>query len=255
MSTKIQQLLKKWPSGAIKTVAGLKESGYSQSLINHYRKSGWIHSVADGVVIRAGDTPSIFSAVATLQNELKLDVRVGGITALELQGSAHYIRKGNSAFHIFGTPKRLPTWIRNYQWKEDVQYHSTTLFKEGFKVGLKSFTDEGITASISNQVQALIEFLSLVPMKHTAEEAKELMGSLITPVPAKVQQLLSECNSYKVKRLFLLLADECNHAWFKKLDLKSIDLGKGSMSLSKGGRYSKKYKLIVPESILTSEYK
>jgi hypothetical protein len=253
MSTKIQKLLEKWPQGAIKTVSGLKESGYSQSLINHYRKSGWINSVADGVVIRAGDTPTIFSAVATLQNDLKLDVRIGGITALELLGGAHYIRKGESAFHLFGNPKRLPTWVRNYDWKEELKYHSTTLFKEGFKAGLKSFSQDGIKVSISNQVQALLEFLSLVPMEHTAEEAKELMGSLTTPVPAKVQQLLGECHSYKVKRLFLLLADECNHAWFNKLDITSIDLGKGSMSLSKGGRYSKKYKLIVPEAILTSE--
>jgi len=253
MSTKIQTLLEKWPQGAIRTVSALKELGYSQSLINHYRKSGWINSVANGVVIRAGDTPSIFSAIATLQNDLKLDVRIGGITALELQGGAHYIRKGKSTFHIFGNPKRLPTWFRKYEWNEDPQYHSTALFKEGFSAGLKTFIHEGVTVSISNPIQALLEFLSLVPMEHTAEEAKELMGSLTTPVPVKVQQLLSECSSYKVRRLFLLLADECNHTWFKKLDMTSIDLGKGSMSLYKGGRYSKKYKLVVPESILTSD--
>jgi hypothetical protein len=253
MSTKIQKLIETWPSGAIKTVSGLKKLGYSQSLINHYRKSGWIKSLADGVVFRAGDSPSIFSAVATLQNELKLNVRIGGLTALELLGGSHYLRKGRSSFHIFGNGKRLPNWVRNYNWKEDLNYHSTSLFNESFKDGLKGFAHEGIMVAISNQVQALLEFLSLVPMEHTVEEAKELMASLIAPVPGKVNQLLRECNSYKVRRLFLLLADECNHGWFKKLDIESVDLGKGSMSLSKGGRYSKKYKLIVPGSVFAEE--
>jgi len=98
MSTKIQKLLEKWHQGALRTVSVLKELGYSQSLINHYRKSGWINSVAVGLVIRAGYTPSIFSAIATLQNDLKLDVRIDGITALELQGGAHYIRRGKIPF-------------------------------------------------------------------------------------------------------------------------------------------------------------
>jgi len=178
-------------------------------------------------------------------------VRIGGLTSLELQGKSHYVRSGKTPFHLFGSPKRLPTWFRNYKWKEDVKYHSTTLFKKDFKSGLSEYNNEGISLLISSEIQAILEFLNLVPMEHTVEEGKDLMESLSTIVPAKAQELLKECNSYKVKRLFLLLADECNHSWFKKLNLKAIDLGKGDMSLIKGGQYSKKYKLVVPHSIFT----
>lgn len=253
MSTKIQKLLETWPQGAIKTVSSLKSQGYSQSLINHYRKSGWIKSIGEGVVLRAGDKASVFSAIATMQSDLKIDVRIGGITALELQGKSHFVRSGKTLFHLFGSPKRLPAWFRNYKWKENIKYYSTSLFKKGLKAGLADFDSEGIPLMISSEIQAMLEFLGLVPLSHTLEEASKLMSGLSTIMPGKAQQLLKECNSYKVRRLFLLLADECNHSWFKKLETESIDLGKGNMSLAKGGQYSKKYKLVVPKSIFMEE--
>lgn len=253
MGTKIQKLLENWPQGAIKTVYSLKAQGYSQSLINHYRKSAWIKSIGEGVVIKAGDKVSVFSAIATMQSDLKIDVRIGGITALELQGKSHFVRRGKTSFHLFGSPKRLPAWFRNYEWEEDIKYHSTSLFKKGLKTGLTDFNSEGLSLLISNEIQAMLEFLSLVPMFHTVEEASKLMEGLSTIVPVKAQQLLEECNSYKVRRLFLLLADEFDHPWFKRLKTESIDLGKGDMSLTKGGQYSQKYKLVVPKSIFRQE--
>ena len=253
MSTKIQQLLESWPDGMIRTVSALKDQGYTQSLINHYRSSGWLDSIGDGVVIKRGNQPTIFSAVVCLQNDLKLNVRIGGLSALELQGYAHYLRFGKSPLHLFGSVKRLPAWMRNYNWDQEIKYHSTSLFNAEFKEGLKDFKYEALSAQISNPIRAIFEYLSLVPKQHGVEEGKELMNGLNTLVPSSVQRFLTECNSYKVKRLFLLLAEIANHQWFSMLDTKSVDLGKGVMSIEKGGRYSEKYKLVVPKSIFMHE--
>ena len=40
-------------------------------------------------------------------------------------------------------------------------------------------------------------------------------GGLNDLVPNQVQQLLEQCISVKVKRLFLYLAEKTNHSWFE----------------------------------------
>jgi hypothetical protein len=45
------------------------------------------------------------------------------------------------------------------------------------------------------------------------------------PAGDLVQQLLEECNSYVVKRLFLYLARKFDLAFLKHVDLKKVDLG------------------------------
>jgi hypothetical protein len=54
------------------------------------------------------------------------------------------------------------------------------------------------------------------------------------------------CNSIKVKRLFLYLAEGHGHPWFERLDLNALDLGKGNRSIVVGGRLDPKYQITVP---------
>jgi hypothetical protein len=42
------------------------------------------------------------------------------------------------------------------------------------------------------------------------------------------------------------MAEHHNHAWFKRLDQSSIDLGSGKREIVKGGILDKKYKIVVP---------
>ncbi|MBI5624486.1 MAG: type IV toxin-antitoxin system AbiEi family antitoxin domain-containing protein [Elusimicrobia bacterium] len=50
----------------------------------------------------------------------------------------------------------------------------------------------------------------------------------------------------KAKRLFLLLAELCEHPWVAKLDLKRVNLGKGKRVLVKDGHLDPKYLITVP---------
>ena len=69
--------------------------------------------------------------------------------------------------------------------------------------------------------------------------------------PALVQSLLEACQSVKVKRLFLYLAEKSNHDWFTYLDLSKIDLGSGKRSIVKDGVYISRYQITVPKELET----
>ena len=76
------------------------------------------------------------------------------------------------------------------------------------------------------------------------------MEGLATLSPRRLQKLLEACQSVKVKRLFLFLAERHNHAWFKRLDVSGVDLGAGKRALVDHGRYDAKYRITVPDFLL-----
>jgi hypothetical protein len=55
----------------------------------------------------------------------------------------------------------------------------------------------------------------------------------------------------KVKRLFLYLAEACNHAWTRKVELANVDLGRGNRAIVKGGKLDPKYRITVPPGNLS----
>ena len=91
-----------------------------------------------------------------------------------------------------------------------------------------------------------MEVLYGVPGAESYEEAVLLMQGLTTLRPRLVQALLEHCVSVKVKRLFMVIAESCQHPWVKKLDVSKIDFGKGKRMLVKGGRLDPKYNITVP---------
>lgn len=73
------------------------------------------------------------------------------------------------------------------------------------------------------------------------------MNPLQTLRPEVVQSLLEKCTSVKVKRVFLYLSEKIELPYFKKLNLKKIDMGKGIRQIASGNvQLSKeKYKRTV----------
>jgi hypothetical protein len=75
------------------------------------------------------------------------------------------------------------------------------------------------------------------------------MEGLVNLRPVIIQELLEQCKSIKVKRLFLYMADKQKQSWFKYIDKAKIDLGSGDRSLVKDGVYIKDYKITVPRQL------
>jgi len=87
--------------------------------------------------------------------------------------------------------------------------------------------------------------LYLTPSIHTLQETYQVMELLGTVKPAVMQSLLECCASIKVKRLFLYMAERAGLVWVKRLDLTTIDLGRGDREITKGGQYDKKYRIVI----------
>jgi hypothetical protein len=92
----------------------------------------------------------------------------------------------------------------------------------------------------------MFETLFLTPRYTTFENAAYFMEGLSTLRPDLVTELLKACQSIKVKRSFLYLAEQGNHSWFQRLNLSKVDLGKGKRVVVPGGKFDRKYQITVP---------
>ncbi len=246
--SKLNRLLTAWPQGAVAVSRWLEVQGAYQQLVHAYEKSGWIRRIGQGAYVRVGDTAEWTGGLHALQEQLKLPVHAGAKTALQMQGYAHYLAMGmGGRVTLFGSSgTRLPAWFRQYDWGVELRYTTTRLFADDPKAGLSKKELATYAITVSAPERAIMEVLYLVPAEESFEEAGLLMEGLTTLRPRLVQSLLEQCHSVKVKRLFMFLAEACNHAWVRKLDLSKVDFGKGKRMIVKGGRLDTKYNITVP---------
>lgn len=249
---KINRLLNSQPSGVVFLSSWLTENGFSTQLLNRYKKSNWLYSIGTGAWMRVGEHPTYEGAIYALQQQAESRVHIGGKTALSLLGKAHYLEFSTRQITLFsGSEEKLPAWFSKYDWGLKVNYFSSSFLPP--KAGLQSFEQSNFSLQISNPIRALLECLYLAPKKQKLVECYKIMEGLNNLRPKQVQNLLEQCTSIKVKRLFLYMAEKSNHDWFKYIDVEKIDMGKGKRSLVKDGVYIAKYKITVPKALAEYE--
>lgn len=248
--SKINQLLKKWPSGTVAVLRWLEKQGVYQQLVHEYEKTSWLRRVGQGAYAKSADKIDWPGGLFALQQQVGLPVHAGGKTALQMQGYAHFLPLGKgAAVSLFGPPDtKLPAWFRQYRWAAKVRYTTTSLFAGDAAAGLTKREMGTFSIRVSTPERAMMEVLYFVPGEESYEGARLLMEGLTTLRPRLVQALLEHCASVKVKRLFMVLAEGCRHAWVTKLDLSKVDFGKGKRMLARGGRFDPKYNISVPEA-------
>lgn len=249
-STKLNNLLVNWRSGAVYTSTWLSSQGFSSSSIAGYCQSNWLRSLGRGAFVKVGDTYDWSGALWAVQHQLGLDIHPGAKTALELAGYGHFLPLERQSVMLFGaTGVKLPHWLRQQADLWQIQYFTTNLFERSLSLGLTEWRFRDLEVKISTPERASLEMLYLVPHSQSVEEAWLLMEGLVTLRPRLVQSLLAACNSIKVRRLFLYLAEQHQHPWFERLDVEAIDLGVGNRSIVGGGRLDPKYHITVPANM------
>ena len=245
--TKINRLIDHWTVGAPSTTSSLAHSGFSRELLVKYKNSGWLESFGRGAYIRSGDKVDWPGALYTLQTQLRLPVHAGGKTALERKGYAHYLPASQNRVFLYG-PRglALPVWFKGDRFGVNFVVTRTNLFPADLQDGFTEFREKDFPVRISAPERAMLEMLHLVPQKVGFDEARLVMGNLATLRPDLVQGLLEACRSVKVKRLFLYMAENQEHAWLAKVDLAKVDLGQGKRMIVPKGRYDAKYRITVP---------
>ncbi|SDD80317.1 transcriptional regulator with AbiEi antitoxin N-terminal domain [Bradyrhizobium brasilense] len=270
----LNQLTSKLPEGMLVDAAWLTAQGYSPQLQHLYVKSGWLEQPTRSVFRRPRGNLSWQQVVISLQTILNYSpLVVGGRTALELQGYAHYLAQSPAtAVHLYG-PKAPPTWVSKLPLKVHFVYHNDQrLFKnEPLTKGLgslrwnvekgeardeTSFRGGKVTElawgqwdwplTLSTPERAVFELLDELPNHETFEQVDALFGGLSNLRPTRLQKLLKDCASVKVKRLFLFFADRHRHPWLKRLKKEEVDLGSGKRLLVKGGVLDPTYHITVP---------
>ncbi len=281
---KLNWLQRNLPEGLVVDAAWLQRQGFSSALRSKYAAHGWLEQVARGAYQRRpASLPSPDkeaglrweNVVVSLQTILERPVVVGGRTALELQGFAHYLSiVGQREVHLYGD-EALPTWVGKLKLDTKFVFHNARkLFRnrpltghvdgQGGKPqtsdapGAESLRGDLVRQSwgqwnwpltMSSPERAVLELLNEVPDRETFYQVDMLMEGLRNLSPRKLQTLLVDCRSVKVKRLFLWFAERHNHAWLPKLDCKDIDLGSGKRMLVRGGKLDPKFNITVPENL------
>ena len=245
--TKINRLINQWTTGSPSATSYLVATGFSHELLVKYKNSGWLEPFGQGAYIRAGDRVDWPGALYTLQEQLGLPVHAGGKTALERKGYAHYLPTSQKRVFLYG-PRglALPAWFRDDHFNVEFVVTRTNLFPAELREGFTEYQEKDFSVRISAPERAVLEMLHLVPQKVGFDEALLVMGNLVTLRPEVVQGLLEACRSVKVKRLFLFMAENQEHAWLSKVDLSKVDLGKGKRMIVSNGRYDPKYRITVP---------
>lgn len=70
-------------------------------LQRHYRNSQWLTAIDDGVMYRTGEEPTLFSALSCYNSQLGKKFHIGAVSALEMQGLAHYVPLGRQTIVIY----------------------------------------------------------------------------------------------------------------------------------------------------------
>jgi hypothetical protein len=275
---KLNQLQRSLPEGLIADAAWLEKHGYSRSLRNKYVTRGWLDQVARGVYRRptpklegeAGQEEKLRwqAVVISLQTLLGYPCSVGGRTALELQGFAHYLSGSHREVHLYRTGKP-PGWVTKLKLENRFVFHNAErLFRPRVSrlhankdrtVGGRDLLESSYIRQtwgqwewplkMSSPERATLELLDEIPQRETFHQVDVLMEGLSNLSPRRLHALLVACRSVKVKRLFLWFAERHQHAWLKKLDRKDIDLGLGKRMLVRGGKLDPTFNITVPESV------
>ncbi len=218
-------------------------------LAKYYIKSGWLEPVGRSAYKKPGDAIEWQGALSSIQKQTEPNVHVGGLSALSLHGFSHYSRLRNEALHLF-TPlqTKLPKWFLDYDWGLKIDHHLTSFLSNN--AGVKEQESNQFKINVSSPERAIMECLYLAPKHMDLVECYHLFEGLVNLKPRLLTELLINCNSVKVKRLFLYMAEKANHQWFQFIKTDKIELGKGNRMLAKNGVYISKYLISVPRELL-----
>jgi hypothetical protein len=247
-ATKIQNLLQVWPSGTVATTGWLADLGISAQLLKRYTSSNWVKPLARSAYTKMGDQVTWQGGLYAMQTQNKLAIHAGALTAMALQGYAHYARFGRETVFLFSPLNTsLPAWFKHHDWAQTVQHHKTSFLPD--QLGLTDYQTPLFSIKVSTAERAMLECLYLAPETVDLVECYQIMEGLTTLRPKLLQSLLEQCSSIKVKRLFLYMAHKASHDWLKRIDKERLGLGKGARAIVSGGVYIAEFDIIIPETL------
>lgn len=243
------------PEGLLVDRKWLKNKGINRPLVDYYLRSGALEAVGRGVYRRPGPALKWQHMVYSLQ-ELGYTLHVGGRSALDHQGMAHYLpMAGRETIHLYAGGK-LPGWLSNVETNAEFELHTRALFTADVPVaGYTSlpFGSWDWRLNYSTRERALLEYMDGLPDRADLDMADKYMEGATSFRPGLLMGLLQACKRIRTKRLFLWLAHRHQHAWLAQLDENALELGSGKRMVYKNGVLDKQYRITVPREYADGE--
>lgn len=241
--TSIKKVMDFITDDSVVTARLLQKYGVSYDRLIRYKQSGWLDEVGHGAYCRHGRSPSIFAALDAVNHQLEMPVRVGGKSALARAGYLQFLPLASERLSLYA-PRGvvLPKWFaKRYDGQFTVSH--TMVVPGDMLIG--EGREERSRFLQSDAERAFLELLEGVPRKVSLAECFQILELMNALRSSALSNLLTACTSVKVKRLFLLLAEDCGHSWFARLRLEDVNLGTGCRMIDPDGRYYAKYNLVV----------
>ena len=238
------------PEGQLVNRAWLRARGFSRPRVDYALRAGKLNSVAHGVYRRPGP-PLKWEHVVYSLNEMGCAVHVGGRSALELQGLAHYLPLGRlQRIDLYGV-SRVPAWVKGFQTPFWFSVHTQHLFDPMPETALhaRPFGAWDWPIPYGTPEIALLELLASVRDEADFSMADKFFEAAVNLRPDLIHALLKSCTHVKAKRLFLWFTDRHAHTWRQVLKTGGIDLGRGKRMLIKRGTYDATYQITVPREM------
>ena len=265
---RLKPLLDKVPPGFMVDTPWLKAQGIDPKSIHDYVARGWLERVVRGVYRRplpegvegAGEA-SWKVVLLSLQRLTNYAVHLGGESALDLAGYAHYLSLGGPPRVQFHGD--VPSWLKRLPMRTEIVVRRRTLFGED-GIGIVDPVSEAAASGpaldvwrwpikASSPERAILEALDELPRDASFENLDKVFEGLTTLRSGQLMALLTACRSVKVRRLFFVFADRHGHGWRKHLDRSKIDFGSGPRALVEGGRLHPEYRIYVPQDLVPTK--
>ena len=196
-------------------------------------------------------------AVISLQSLMRYPVMVGGRTALHMHGFRHQLPPGGlREAHLYGSAKP-PGWLFNLPCKTEFAFHNDKgLFPDTqadveplVEMGLSDLNEESkgimtrpegdfhsvnFTRSLwgmrrwpivlSTKERAMLEAIDELPNRQIFGEVDVLIKGVVIINRDRMNALLKECASMKVKKLLVEFAERHNHDWLKYIDIDTVEM-------------------------------
>ena len=240
------RLFLNWKDEAVHTYSWFKSHDISPPSIQQCLKNKLIKKLGGGAYIKAKDKLNWQSALFTVQKELQLSFHVAGQTALEMQGSGHFVKIGKKApvYIVKREKARVPIWLKTNNWGVVFHFKTSSLFPSD--LGLIKYNRSKFRFILSSRERAIMEMINQLNLQDSFETLERYFEGLLNLRDSLVQKLLENCSSIKVKRVFLYMADKLELPLIKHLHIRRIQLGLGKRVVSKNGKLDKTYNITVP---------
>ena len=248
MRDKINQLLFKLPREIVITSSWLHNHGISYRMLHHHScsDSSILENIGAGAYVIGGQRENlqISGGLFSLQTQLNIKFHIGALSSLENgHSSRHFVTFNDSSLEIFlDENRKFPKWFGG-TFKGKYRLFQTRFLNTD--VGLQNANFQGFDLRVSCVERAVLEAIFLNSL--SLREIAQIMEMLTNLRPKILQDLLENCSSIRVKRVFLYLAEKQKHSWFDFLDLSRINLGKGKRVISNSGKLDKKYGIVIED--------